>query len=181
MKTEIVLPDLREIEFQLQTKDVDVIQQYVREIKPPNCYVEIGTKYGGGALVARHATKEGVIVYTIDPNPEGFLTKENQEKLEKVGVVCIKKLSLEAARDWDKPIGVLFIDGDHEMAGVDFGAWEKYLIPDAIILFHDYAVHSPTVIADCKGIVRNDRHYKVIYAPPLESRIETSILIMQKL
>jgi predicted O-methyltransferase YrrM len=87
---------------------------------------------------------------------------------------------LQAAKDWDKPIAVLFIDADHEMAGVDFGAWEKYLIPGAIVLFHDYAVHSPNVISDCKGIIRDDSYCKVIYAPPLESRIDTSIFIIQK-
>ena len=180
MKIVNQLPDLREIEFQLQTLDVDVIQQYVKEIEPPNCYVEIGTKYGGGALVARYATKEGVVVYTIDPNPEGFLTPEAQKKLEDCGVVCIKKTSLQAAKEWDKPIAVLFIDADHEMAGVDFGAWEKYLIPGAIILFHDFSVSSPNVISDVKGIIRDDNTYKVIFSPPEDDRIDTSIFIMQK-
>ena len=177
MKTEIQLPDLREIEFQLQTKDVDVIQQYVKEIEVPNCYVEIGTKFGGSALVAKIVAKEDVGVYSIDSNPDFKMWNGRENKC---GITFINKTSLEVARGWDKPIAVLFIDGDHNQAGQDFGAWEKYLVSGATILFHDYAVHSPKVIADCKAILR-DENYKAIYTPPEESRIDTSIMIMKKI
>lgn len=178
MKTGIQLSSLSEIDIELSEKDIEVLCKYVKDINPPNCYVEIGTKYGGSALVAKKAAKEEVDIYSIDHNPDFKMWdgKENE-----YGITFIKKTSLEAAKDWDKPIAVLFIDGDHDQAAIDFGAWEKYLISGAIILFHDYAVHSPKVIADCQAILRNERSYKVIYAPPEESRIDTSILQMRKL
>lgn len=177
MKTENHLFELRDIEFQLQTADVDIIQKYVKEIEPPNCYVEIGTKYGGSALVAKLVAKEGVGIYSIDPNADFKMWKGKEHDY---GITFINKTSLEVARDFDGSIAVLFIDGDHDQAGQDFGAWEKYLVSGAIILFHDYAVHSPNVMADCRAILR-DNKYRGIYTPPEESRIDTSIMIMQKL
>ena len=80
MTTEIQLPDLKEVEFELTTEDVNIIQGYVKEIKSPNCYVEIGTKYGGSALVARHAAKKGVPIYSIDPCADLKMWKEDPEK-----------------------------------------------------------------------------------------------------
>ena len=180
MKTEKVLPDLKEIEFELTTADVDIIQRFVKEIEPPNCYLEIGTKYGGSALVAAHAAK--VEIYTIDPHPELYMWKGRQEES---GIHFIRGLSLEVAKNWDKPIGVLFIDGNHSEAGQDFEAWEKFVIPNGIILFHDYALHSPKVIKDCNELFftqpQYGKKYEVLFAPQLEPRRDTSIFQVRKI
>jgi MMP 1-O-methyltransferase len=44
---------------------------------------------------------------------------------------------------WTRPIGLLWIDGDHTAEGVrrDFSSWEPFLRPDAVVAFHD--VHDP--------------------------------------
>lgn len=178
MKTEIQLPDLKEIEFQLQTTEVDIIQGFVKKIEYPNCYVEIGTKFGGSALVAKLANSE-TDIYSIDPNSELWMWKGKEHKYK--GLHFIKKLSLSAAKNWKKPIEVLFIDGDHNMAKDDFLAWEPYVVKNGIILFHDYAVHSPKVIKDCDELFLTNPNYEILFIPPVKSRIDTSIFQVKKL
>ena len=70
MKTEILSYFLNKVEAELTDKDREVITKYVEEIEPPNCYLEIGVKHGGSALVAKCAAKEGVEVYGIDSYPQ---------------------------------------------------------------------------------------------------------------
>jgi predicted O-methyltransferase YrrM len=47
--------------------------------------------------------------------------------------------SATAAGTWEKPIRLLFIDGDHsyEASKADFEAWAPYVVPGGCICFHD--------------------------------------------
>jgi predicted O-methyltransferase YrrM len=47
--------------------------------------------------------------------------------------------SVDAARDWQQPIRLLFIDGGHsyESSRCDFELWSRFVIPGGIICFHD--------------------------------------------
>ncbi len=47
--------------------------------------------------------------------------------------------SEEAAKDWTKPIRLLFIDGDHsyEASHKDFELWSPFVIQGGLVLFHD--------------------------------------------
>lgn len=47
--------------------------------------------------------------------------------------------SATAAADWDRPIRLLFIDGDHsyEATRTDFAVWFPFVIEGGIIAFHD--------------------------------------------
>ena len=168
MKTEKTSFLLNSIPVNLTDDDAITIMDCVKQITPPNCYVEIGTGLGGSSVVAQHAVPEGIEVYTIDPDGDNILTDEKKADLEEIGVRYIHKTSLETVREWDKPIQVLFIDGDHSQAGMDFAAWEKYLIPGAIVLFHDYAIHSPDVIRDCANVART-RGYTILFQPTVDS------------
>jgi predicted O-methyltransferase YrrM len=51
--------------------------------------------------------------------------------------------SSDMAKDWDKPIRLLFIDGDHSYAGTsaDFNTWYPFLDDGAILCMHDYQNH----------------------------------------
>jgi predicted O-methyltransferase YrrM len=165
--------------IELSFGDAEVIRNYVRNIKSPNCYVEIGTKYGGSAVIVKNAVPEGIEVYSID-SIDNYL-KDSDGILDKSNINFITKESLLAARDWNKPIEVLFIDGNHSQAQQDFGAWEKYVVHGGIVLFHDYAGHSPDVISQCNnGIMVMSSSYKILYIPN-EDRQPTSILQAQKL
>ena len=54
-------------------------------------------------------------------------------------VTPIRALSTEAARTWDKPIDLLFIDGSHVYEDVlaDFNCFFPYVKPGGIVAFHD--------------------------------------------
>ena len=91
--------------------------------------VEIGTYKGGSAAIMAAAIKG--IVYTIDITNEDK-TQDN--------IVFIKGKSEDVASAWDKPIDMLFIDGDHSCEAVllDTLNWIPKVKDGGIICFHDY-------------------------------------------
>jgi len=54
-------------------------------------------------------------------------------------VHAIVASSAEAAKGWDKPIRLLFIDGEHSYEAVkaDFELWSPFVVEGGIIAFHD--------------------------------------------
>ena len=48
----------------------------------------------------------------------------------------------EVADAWNKPIRLLFTDGDHayEQCAMDFQRWSPFVAPHGYIAFHDYGV-----------------------------------------
>lgn len=114
--------------------------------------VEIGSWKGKStaALALGAAKAHNESVYTIDPHKilpeEGYFEDTAAEffaNIEQVGVqsrvVPMMMTSEEAARDWHKPIRVLWIDGDHryESTKLDFSLWEAHLIEGGILAMHD--------------------------------------------
>ncbi|MGH9412802.1 MAG: class I SAM-dependent methyltransferase [Terriglobales bacterium] len=82
-----------------------------------------------------------------DPGLEGGSSYEAfSEALDRAGVrewvEVHRETSAEAAREWSRPIRLLWIDGDHtwEGARADFEAFAPYLVPDGIVAVHD-ALH----------------------------------------
>ena len=63
--------------------------------------------------------------------------------LEKVGLIDfvtpISMKSVDAARDWNRPIRLLFIDGDHsyESSKEDYELFEPFVVAGGVICFHD--------------------------------------------
>lgn len=51
----------------------------------------------------------------------------------------IRGTSAEAARTWDRPIDLLWLDGDHTYEGVklDFDLFAPFLKPTSLVVFHD--------------------------------------------
>lgn len=166
----------KQIDIQLTEEDIAIIKDCVKEINSPNCYLEIGVFEGGSASVALEVAKPEVELYGIDII-DNFKLKDTRFNF-------INKPSLEVAKDWNKPIGVLFIDGNHDCAGEDFLAWDKFVVKGGYILFHDYALHSPLVIKQCDELVRSNGNYKVLFTPKLiknHGDPNTSILKVIKL
>lgn len=111
--------------------------------------VEIGSYHGKSTIWLAQEVKR---VFAIDPH-EGLLTSQKDKgrpsyrsflaNLKKAGVlkrvVSIVKTSAEVARDWNKGIKVLFIDGlhDEKSASQDFKLWGKHLVNGGIIALHD--------------------------------------------
>ena len=118
--------------------------------------VEIGSFKGrstvGLAYVARRYGLGSVVA--IDPHTSPSTTDpdlgsgtssydEFQENLRRAGVTdavdCRRAFSQEVARDWRRPIRLLWIDGDHLYEAVkrDLALFRPYLAPGAIVAMHD--------------------------------------------
>jgi len=123
--------------------------------------VEIGCFRGKSScfLGAGSRTGNGAKLYSIDPwdkrPPYGGATKPYHDIQNKVAfdenikkfsleniVTAIREYSVEAAKIWNLPIGLLHIDGDHGYEGVksDYEAWFKFVVHGGVIAFHDYGL-----------------------------------------
>lgn len=126
--------------------------------------VEVGSYQGRSTVVlaaVAAALAPGARVYAIDPH-EGTVGAEGAAishgggtfeaftaNLDRAGVAPwvepIRALSYETA--WERPIDLLFVDGLHDRMNVerDFRHFEPFLLPGAVVLFHDYADYYPGV------------------------------------
>jgi predicted O-methyltransferase YrrM len=71
-----------------------------------------------------------------------------------------RAFSQDVAKQWDRPIRLLWIDGDHSYRGAkqDFDGFSPYLSPGAIIAFHDSlnAYEGPITVF-VKDVLRNEK------------------------
>lgn len=124
----------------------------VRSMKPEVC-VEIGSARGKSACFIGLALKHNRRgrLHAIDPHAAtGWNDTDSVESLPLMArhlrmagvrewVDVIQVTSADAARDWQLPIDMIFIDGDHSYAGVK-GDWERFsphLKETGIAVFHD--------------------------------------------
>lgn len=114
--------------------------------------VEIGSWKGKSTIwLALGSMKvRGEKVYAIDPHKplaeEGYMEDTEAEFRKNIRearvdsqVVPMVMSSEEAAKDWNKPIRLLWIDGDHRYQEVkrDFLLWEPHVVDGGIIAMHD--------------------------------------------
>ena len=162
--------DWLDIRIKLSSGDMEVLLKYAKGAKR---YLEIGTANGGSALLAKTAAEE---VYTIDIDQNSF-------KFQGIdtGINFIVGDSLKIAETWDKPIDVLFIDGNHNNAYKDFQAWERFVVKGGYILFHDYLNYGNkmTVRKDLEPLMSDDRYEKIFI--PDYPHSKTRILQTRKL
>ena len=102
----------------------------------------VAQRYGLGNVVAidPHTSPS-----TTDPDlgTERSSYDEFQENVRRAGVAdavdCRRALSQEVAREWTRPIRLLWIDGDHVYESVkqDLALFRPYLAPGAIVAMHD--------------------------------------------
>lgn len=92
----------------------------------------------------------------------GDFLKIFNDNIEKCGlaeyVTAVQKHSLEVAREWNKPIDILFIDGSHEYDDVkaDFNAFYPHVKKGGIIAFHD-------IKGKWDGVIRYWEEVKDVY------------------
>lgn len=116
--------------------------------------VEIGSFRGKSAVaLATGAGISGEQVYCVDPHQEftgvygGKFGPQDRGAFYQVmlqtslfdRVALVNLASKEAARGWHRPIGLLFIDGDHTYRGVsnDFKAWDPHVSMGGVVAFDD--------------------------------------------
>ena len=116
-----------------------------------NCViVEVGSYVGGSStFLASAATEKNGMLYRVDTwkneaMSEGLRDTYNEftknTKTYEKWIVPLRGESVEVAKNFDKEIDLLFIDGDHSYEAVksDVEAWFPKLKDGAIVVFHDY-------------------------------------------
>lgn len=139
----------------LRQIEVEALQVLAMSLKPWSTVVNIGAGTGTSSL-AMVEVAPNHRYFTVDVSPGGPTGGMQNEinAFQNAGipftVTQILGDSKEVGRKiWRKnPIHMLFVDGDHSEEGCrgDILAWRQWLIPGAIIAFHDYdSVHWPEV------------------------------------
>lgn len=137
------------VEGLLEEREGICLYLLARRAAPLGTVVEIGSYKGRSTwYLARGVADAGGAwpVVAFDPHLEGtqaaFL-----ENLERTGIASRVEahaaFSYDEAATFDRPIGLLWIDGDHSYAGVkrDFDDWFDKLVPGGWLAFHDTVNH----------------------------------------
>jgi len=109
---------------------------------------EIGVAEGVSAATMREVMSADGTLFLIDPfhlsrAPALNFTKRVAHRVVEAcrrgKTIWIEKFSIDAARDWNTFIDLLFIDGDHSERGVqkDWDNWNRFVVPGGIVVFHD--------------------------------------------
>jgi predicted O-methyltransferase YrrM len=156
-----------------------LLHRLAAEADPAGCIVEIGSWHGRSTiwLAAGAMSGLGAQVYAIDPHTGTHLRTERETteaalraNLERAGVASqvevVVATSEAVARDWSRPISVLWIDGDHEYASArrDLELWERHLLPGAVVALHDTFVWPgpERVVREC--MIASGRYSSFVHA-----------------
>ncbi len=112
------------------------------------CWLATGLASAGRGKVTAIDTFQGSPEHQADPHlkkvlAEGKLFDAFSVVLEQQGLAGqVQPLvgnSHDLAATWNRPIRLLFIDGDHSYEGVrrDFVDWERFVAPGGVVCFHD--------------------------------------------
>lgn len=97
---------------------------------------------------------------------EGTTFHQFQDNLKRCGlfdyVTPVVASSQQAAMQWDGPIRLLFIDGDHsyEESRADFERWNRFVVPGGVVCFHDVDVW-PGVTRFYRELTQDSRYREV--------------------
>lgn len=141
-----------EVEGHLNPAEADLLEHLASEVTA-GCVVQIGAFRAKSSIrLARGARVANCEFYDIDPhdsfNDNGTLFGVEDREVYLRNILnarvadIVKPIYLsshEASGGWFKPIGLLFIDGDHTYEGVklDITDWVKHVISGGLIAFHD--------------------------------------------
>ena len=161
-----ILEKIREVEGFLEEIEAKFLFLKAKECSKGSVIVEIGSWKGKSTICLAEGSKTGsrAKVYAIDPHTGSkehgnvWTFPEFKKNIAKFGhediVVPIVKTSRETIKDWNKPIGLLFIDGSHEYEDVkfDFEAWSPFVVEGGIVAFHDFFRYEGVTRVARKGL-----------------------------
>jgi len=145
----------REIDGWLSDNEGKLLYNLAKNCKGEGKIVEIGSWKGKSTVWLASGSKNGknVKVYAIDPHTgssehkdwfgEVWTFEEFKKNIKKANVddlvMPIVKTSEDAAKEFNEPVELIFIDGAHEYEYVkmDFELWFPKIIDGGIIAFHD--------------------------------------------
>jgi predicted O-methyltransferase YrrM len=122
-----------------------VLEKYARGRKSA---LEIGVAEGASAVALRTAMNPEGTLYLVDPfhlsrvPVLNFLRRAAHRAVfseDGPKIVWIEAFSHDAARQWDRPIDFLLIDGDHREDAVeqDWNDWTPHIAQNGVVAFHD--------------------------------------------
>lgn len=190
-----ILAQMRQVEGWLDDAEADLLiaaaSHALTALPAPHTMVEVGSYCGRATVVLGHVARiisHEARIYSIDPHDgkvgaldQGLLSRgptleKFKRNMQRAGltraVEIIQKRSVET--HWERPISLLLIDGLHDYASVarDFHHFERWVVPEGIVAFHDYAPYYPGVQAFVDGLLGSGRYRKV--------HCEKSMMVMQK-
>jgi predicted O-methyltransferase YrrM len=143
--------------------------------------VEIGTNVGTTLLMFASAQKlkqSKRRVNTIDIQSQDSLEGNIARADLAAYVNVVVARSADVAIGWNKPIEMLFIDGDHSYAGClsDIEHWGRFVIKDGYLVFHDFADGMGVPRAVYESVLSRPWLYRV-----LSDREFGSIFVVKKI
>jgi hypothetical protein len=160
-----ILARMRPIEGWLDEEEADLLiataTRALLTLPGHAALVEIGSYCGRSTVVLAsvvQALDSLAQVHAIDPH-EGALAvggaqaaptlERLRENLRRTGLADAVRIVPRRSCDvvWDQPIRLLFIDGlhDYESVSADFRHFERFVVCDGLVAFHDYAEYWPGV------------------------------------
>ncbi len=141
----------------LSDKEADALCRLAQMCAAEGAIVEIGSWKGKSTvcLVTGSRRGKGKPVYAIDPHTGSSehgdvrTFDEFTENIRRKGATDMVKpivaRSQDVAKEWNKPVALLWIDGAHEYEYVlqDYLLWEPHLADGGIIAFHDSTMPGP--------------------------------------
>lgn len=131
--------------------DMAIMKEEVEKLQPEDIYLEIGVDEGRSLTVARHYAHDEVWTIGVDyidpPGRAPYMNIKLGHFPNGTGMISIGKRCIYIHGDanmvaqlWEKPISLLFIDGDHSYEGVqkDHTAWVPKVKKGGTVLYHDY-------------------------------------------
>jgi glycosyltransferase involved in cell wall biosynthesis len=191
-----ILSQMKKVEGWLEEEEADLLiaasARSLMSLPGPHALVEVGSYCGRSTVVLGAVAKQlspGTKVYAIDPHDgkvgaldqgvrsvaptfEKFKRHITAAQLSDV-VVAIQKHSYDVI--WDRPISFLFVDGLHDYANVarDFYQFERWVVPNGLIAFHDYADYYPGVKAFVDELLSAGGYQKIC--------LQKSMMVIQRL
>jgi len=144
-----------EVDGWLHDEEAELLYKLAKSCKGKGVIVEVGSWKGKSTIYLALGSKNGnkVNVYAVDPHTgsavhkawygkvwtlEEFKDNIRRAKVDDV-VISVVKTSEEAAKDFNEPVELIFIDGEHEydFVKLDFDLWFPKVIEGGIMAFHD--------------------------------------------
>lgn len=190
-----IISQMKRIEGWLDDTEADLmiaaLSRVLKTLPAPHHIVEVGSYCGRATFVLGTVARTlapAARIYSIDehdgrvgaldqgvrvfpPTLEKFRRNMQQAGLGQM-VEIIQRRSREVR--WDVPVSFLLIDGFHDYASVaeDFYHFERWLVPNAYVAFHDYASYFPGVQTFVNELLSTG-HYRKVHC-------EKSLMVMQR-
>jgi predicted O-methyltransferase YrrM len=146
----------------IATDEGEALRREVEKLESGQTYLEIGVAYGKSLSLACYYSKPGVDIWGID-RLNWIQREETFDKLElEKEFNFIEGESQWEAFKWQKPLDLLFIDGDHTYYGIikDLLSWLPHVKHGGRVMLHDYDPSSPGVVRAVHEFIEPHPAYK---------------------